>query len=521
MAEFIVPTTALGSNAFDLNNNLGITQFYGAGVNPTTGGIIGGTQDNGTLFFNGDKQNWDHIFGGDGGYGAADQTDPNFYYGEVQRAYIHRSTDGGQSSNYIWNGANPIGDAGGLDCNFIPFFMLDPNQPNRMLVGCRRLWRSNNVKAGSPSWTSIKATIEPPGPGQHSDKSADTSHFDPNSPYNLSTMAVAEGNSNIIWAAHNNGQLYVSTNGTNATPTWTQVDENGVGLPDRWISTVVIDRNNHNHVYVALMGWEDDNLWETTDGGNTWADISGTGMTSIPNAPISAFALHRTQPGLLFVGTDIGMFYSDDNGQTWSTSNAVGPAAAPVEQLKWKNDDTLMAVTHGRGIYLGTVEVAETVVANSFNVLRGIQAGGGLADIENSDDSYLQFKPGLTLNSSEPPVWIEFIGTLLSDSPSSYCFSIESRATTPNIRQTIELYNFVTAAYEEVDVRMTSQSDFVTSVQAEGDVTRYVEPVSGQVRASRLESDRGDPAVPMDDQHRSSALDGSVSVRKWPRGDVG
>ena len=295
-------TDVYGSSATDLNNNLGVTQFYGGGINPTTGHIIGGTQDNGTLFYSGDPQDWDHIFGGDGGYGAADPGDPNYFYGEVQRAYLHRSSNGGGSSSYIYNGPNPIGDAGSsTQTNFIPFFMLDPNDSNRMLVACERLWRSNNVKASQPDWFSIKDSIAPPPPpgfgggrgrGSRGDfgnrdnsPGEDQSHFNPNNPNNISTLAVAEGNSNIIWAAHNNGSLYKTSDGTDPSPNWTRVDENGTGLPDRWISTVVIDRTDHDHVYVALMGWESDNIWETTDGGANWQDVSGTGVEALPDAP--------------------------------------------------------------------------------------------------------------------------------------------------------------------------------------------------------------------------------------------
>ncbi len=321
-----------GTEAVDLNNNLGVTQFYGAGINPTTGHIVGGTQDNGTLFYRGDPQDWAHIFGGDGGYGAADPTDPDFFYGEVQCAYIHRSTNGGAgTSSYIYNGPNPIQDAGGLRSNFIPFFMLDPNDPNRMLVACERMWRSNNVKDSQPDWFAIKDSIDPNGRPFPGGKTL-PSHFDENSPYNLSTIAVAKGNSDVIWAAHNNGSLYVTSDGTALAPTWARVDENGVGLPDRWISTIVIDPTNHSHIYIAFMGWEDDNLWETTDNGNTWRDISGTGPLSIPNAPISGLALQPHRPGMLYVGTDIGVFTSTDNGVMWTTQTD-GPGTVPVEQL--------------------------------------------------------------------------------------------------------------------------------------------------------------------------------------------
>src|SRR6185503_20460442 len=98
---------------------------------------------------------------------------------------------------------------------------------------------------------------------------------------------------------HNDGALYKTTNGTQSTPTWTRVDENPPGLPNRWISRVVIDRNNHNRVYVSFMGWANDNVWRSIDGGSTWQPINGSGVFSLPPAPVGALAQHRTKPNWL------------------------------------------------------------------------------------------------------------------------------------------------------------------------------------------------------------------------------
>lgn len=139
-----------------LNNNYGATQFYGAAGNPTSGRIVGGTQDNGTIRFTppvGTGVNsWTTMFGGDGGFCAADPTDPNFFYGEYVYLQIHRSTNAGTSASYIYSG---IGDAGSR-ANFIAPFILDPNNPNTLLAGGQQLWRSVNVKASTPFYTSIK-----------------------------------------------------------------------------------------------------------------------------------------------------------------------------------------------------------------------------------------------------------------------------------------------------------------------------------------------------------------------------
>lgn len=99
-----VSTVTPTSGWTELNNTLGITQFYGGTGNSTSGIIIGGTQDNGTLRYSGGTENWTETFGADGGFAAADQTDPNYFYGEKQDLGVFRSSDAGLSATDISSG---------------------------------------------------------------------------------------------------------------------------------------------------------------------------------------------------------------------------------------------------------------------------------------------------------------------------------------------------------------------------------------------------------------------------------
>jgi len=210
-----------------LNNNLGITQLFGAAANPTTFTTVCGNQDNGsTRWTTTGGTTWTTWGGGDGGFCAADPTDPTYFYGEYIHLQIYRSTDGAVSQSYIWS-TNTLTDAGipdGFDdedpdaptsANFIAPFILDPNNPNTMLAGGSNLWRSVNVKTASPTnvaWAKIK-------------NGAGTNNF-------ISAIAVAKGNSDIIWVGHNNGEFYSTTNGTAANPAWTRIDLNSLELPN-------------------------------------------------------------------------------------------------------------------------------------------------------------------------------------------------------------------------------------------------------------------------------------------------
>jgi photosystem II stability/assembly factor-like uncharacterized protein len=313
-----VYTVAGTSGWQELNNNLGITQFYGAAGNVSSGVIVGGTQDNGTLRYSGGTETWTEMFGGDGGFCAADPSEPNYFYGEYTNLQIHRSTNGGDSSSYIYTG---IADAGS-NANFIAPFILDPNNPNTLLAGGASLWRSTNVKASTPSWTAIKSSVGS----------------------NISAIAVAKGDSNTIWVGHNNGNVYKSTNGG---ANWTQVD---TGLPDRYVMRITIDANNHNIVYVTFGGFSSDNVWRSANAGLTWTDITGSGGTGLPDAPVRSLVIHPTNPAWLYVATEVGIFVSEDTGATWHLPHD-GPATVSVDELFWMGGTTLVAASHGRGLF--------------------------------------------------------------------------------------------------------------------------------------------------------------------------
>jgi photosystem II stability/assembly factor-like uncharacterized protein len=337
------------NTAAPFNNNVGVTQFYGAAIHDGTGVIVAGAQDNYTLRYPGTGTTWTQLYGGDGTFACSDPTNSSYFYGGSQRLNIVRSSNAGISGTPIGGG---IGDAGSLNCNFIAYFMLDPNEPNRMLAGGRRLWRSNNVKTGAPpSWTFIKDSIEPPiAPPPPGEPEGD--HFEPNSPWNISTFVVAAGNPDIIYVGYNNGQVWKTTSGTAATPVWSRTDNNQ--LPARWVSRIVIDPANHSRVYISFMGYDPDNIWRTSDGGQTWSNITGVGAGALPAIPVSALALQA--PGRIYAGTDIGLFLSNNDGTTWAPV-VPGVGLAVIDELVWRNPSTIMVVTHGRGIYLGNVPV--------------------------------------------------------------------------------------------------------------------------------------------------------------------
>ena len=354
-----VTTVSPTSGWTNLNNNLGVTQFLGAAAN-SAGVIIGGSQDNGTPRYSpGASPPWTPghgAFGGDGGFCAADPFDNNYFYGEYSNLSVYRSTNGATSGGYIYCNPVPTSANGGpctgvgiMDAwngaNFVSPFILDPNDPNTMLAGGLSLWRSNDIKAaGLPTWTPIKAAVL---------------NLSGN-PNPISAIAVDSATSNLIVVGHNDGQIWITFNGLSVSPNppnWTPIGYPvSANTPNRYVGRLTIDSTRSPHwIYATFGGFNSDNIYVTKNFGATWTQVTGAcapGVpctTALPSVPIRSLIINPVRPDFLYVGTEIGMFASEDAGATWQLPQG-GPANVSVDDLFWLNGD-LIAVTHGRGLY--------------------------------------------------------------------------------------------------------------------------------------------------------------------------
>ena len=340
----------------NLNHSYGVTQFYSGAVN-ANGVVIGGAQDNGTIAFrpqDGSNQ-WKQIFGGDGGFCAADPHDAKTFYGEYVFLNVHRNideatTDDNAGDRYIsgqffdqahgrWDWKPVpfrIPDAMTQRAAFIAPFALDPNNANAMLAGGESLWRTSDAKApntptSGPRWAQIKSPSATPGSAR---------------PFNaISAITVTPGNSDEIWVGYEDGQVWRTDNGTAAAPVWLRVDGVGASPLTSGRFCTQIARPAADLVLVTLGGYVANNAWRSDDKGVTWHSI-GAGL---PPAPVRAVTVHPRVPALFYLGTEIGLFASEDGGTTWSATNE-GPTSCSVEDLIWSGE-TLICVTHGRGMF--------------------------------------------------------------------------------------------------------------------------------------------------------------------------
>lgn len=427
-----------------INNGLSTVQFYGGAASADGTLVVGGTQDNGNLATTSYSTTWRQVISGDGGYYAVDQADANYSYSEYVYASMQRSTDGAVSAQRICSG---IGDTetscgGEATANFIAPFVMDPNANSTLLVGGRRLWRTTNAKADTVSWSSIKAAI------------------DSNSA--ISAIAVAKTSSNVIYVGHSDGSLYKTTNGSSSSPTWTALTTGAT----RQVNRVWVAQDNANEIWVALSGFNSGNLLYSADGGSTFSDRS----VGLPETPIRTVVRHPTNGNLIYVGTEVGIFSSEDKGRTWSTSND-GPANVAVDELFWVGSTTtLIAATHGRGMYRAAVDTSRTIPQSGWYYVAG-QGGRGYAIEVRGTNIFLA---GFLYADDGSAIWYVASGTYNTNSMSANLAQYANGPTlTGTYRTPISVGNVA-----PVTLQMTSSTAGTLTFGTQTlSITRY--PVNG------------------------------------------
>jgi hypothetical protein len=228
---------------------------------------------------------------------------------------------------------------------------MDPNTPTTLYFGTCRVWASTD---GANNWNAISPDVT--GPTHPAGCAGSTGGA-------LSTIAAAPGNSNTIYVGSDNGDVEVTSNGGTA---WTSIANS---LPLRAVTQVAVDPSSATTAYVTFSGFGTcanavvtcdgkGHVFKTINGtagaATTWVDISGT-TTKLPDIPVNAIvidpndAAHNT----LYIGTDIGAFFTLDGGLNWSPLGAASslPNAQILSLTLHNASRTLRAATHGRGVW--------------------------------------------------------------------------------------------------------------------------------------------------------------------------
>ena len=308
-----------GVNWAHLSSGMAISQIYRLGVGQINADeVITGLQDNGSKARLGGV--WTDIIGGDGFECIIDYTNDNTQYGTLYYGDIYLTTNYWATSGTLITGSLP---GSGAWCT--PYIM-DPSNNQTLYVGYSDVWKTTNQ---GTSWSKIS--------------NQGTTDFQ--------SMAIAASNTSYIYAAtHSN--IYRTTNGGGSAQTWPNINSN-LPLSTSNITYISVKNDDPNHVWVSMGGYNNQGVYETTNGGASWVNISA----GLPQIPVMC-VIQNTQNITdieLYAATDVGV-YVKDGGNNWIPFNTGLPNVVVTElEIYYDNitpaNSKIYAASYGRGVW--------------------------------------------------------------------------------------------------------------------------------------------------------------------------
>lgn len=343
-----------------LNNGFVTTQFYTGAFSkyPPDDFVFGGTQDNGTLLATNTgvntSDNGTRVIGGDGAFVASTPIGV-FYYMSFQNSRIFRLSLGQNFEITSFARVDPTG--GGADPSqpyqFINPYTLDPTNANRMyLAGGDFLWRNRNLSqiltasqsTTSTNWTRLDKTEISDG--------------------TITAVQVSTSPKNIVYYGTSTGRLFKITDAS--TEVYEVADITGTRFPtNAYIRSIAIDPTNADEILVSFSNYGIPSIFRSTDGGDSFEDISGTleeNLSGEGNGPsvrwVTIVPINDGSKSYM-AGTSTGLYSTSlINGQStnWEIESAEGIGNAVVNMVDYRRaDGKIVAATHGRGMFTSQV----------------------------------------------------------------------------------------------------------------------------------------------------------------------
>ncbi|HEV2853414.1 MAG TPA: glycosyl hydrolase [Thermoanaerobaculia bacterium] len=295
-------------------------------------------------------EDWQVTAGGESGYIVADPANPDVVYGGSYGGLLTRlNHETGELRDVNPWPNDPMG-AGAAELayrfqwNFPIFF--SPNDSKTLYSAANVLFKSTD---GGQSWQAISPDLTRNDKSKMGPSGGPITKDNTSVEYYGTIFYAAESplEPGVLWAGSDDGLIHVSRDGGKS---WKNVTPKG--LPE-WIMINEIDASPHEKggAYVAATMYKSDDfrpyLYKTSDYGATWTRID-SGID-----PMHFTRVVRADParkGLLYAGTERGMYVSFDDGARWQPFQLNLPIV-PITDLTVKDGD-LIAATQGRGFWV-------------------------------------------------------------------------------------------------------------------------------------------------------------------------
>lgn len=342
-------------------------------------------QDNSTLriphrteSWNIDEDDWEETAGGESAHIAIDPTNNDIVYGGSYDGFLTRYNHKTNTvrSVSVWPD-NPMGHGAEamkyrFQWNFPIFF--SKHNPKVLYTASNHLHKSTNE---GESWELISPDLTRNDPSKLGSSGGPITQDNTSVEYYCTIFAAAESpiTEGLLWTGSDDGLVHVTRNGGT---TWENVTSKG--MPE-WmmINSIEPSRFDAGTCYIAGTKYKTGDfapyLYKTTDYGKTWKKITN----GIPAEHFTRVLREdETQKGLLYAGTETGMYISFNDGESWQSFQLNLPVV-PITDLAVK-DNNLIVATQGRSLWL----IDDLTVLHQLNKAKAV----GSSAVEN----YL-FKP--------------------------------------------------------------------------------------------------------------------------------
>lgn len=347
-----------GGNNWSTYMNQPTAQFYRVSTdNHYPYRILGAQQDNSTIriLSRSDggqitQDEWQATAGSESGYVVADPLNPDIVYGGNYSGYLSRldHRTGENRAVSVWPD-DPLGAGADVakyrfQWNFPIFF--SPHNPKKLYAGGNILFATENEGA---SWTALGGDLTT------NDKERQRSSGGPITKDNtgvevyctIFTATESALEKDLLWTGSDDGLIHVSKDGGK---NWENVTPKEAGQWMMW-NCVETDPFKKGKAYFVGTKYKSDDfapyIFKTEDYGKTWTKISN-GIPSLHFA--RALRADRRRPGLLYCGTEYGMYISYDDGANWKPFQLNLPVV-PITDLTIKENDLIVA-TQGRSFWV-------------------------------------------------------------------------------------------------------------------------------------------------------------------------
>jgi len=349
-----------------LNAGYLTTQVYAVAMDMETNAdpnIISGFQDNGSFYTESDDpiDNWENINGGDGSY-CAIVDNSNSIYSSSQNGTVYRNWN--DNGTWKWTEVDPDGATGQ---DFINPFIIDPNDVKVMYYPAGEyIWRNSDL-TGIPAYNSDPTSV-------NWDKLTNTQVAGAG----ITALDISDEPANILYFGTDDGKIYKVVNANSVDSQKSEVT--GSSFPENAnIGCIRVNPADSKEVLVSVTNYEVVSIWRTTDGGNTWESISGNleensdGSGSGPSVRWVDILRKNDGSQKYFAGTSTGLYSTsnlDGENTQWVQESPDMIGNIIVSMIKIRKDGTVIAGTHGNGVYSARFDVSNSIRKNRIDEIK-------------------------------------------------------------------------------------------------------------------------------------------------------